>query len=303
MSFSGDVKEELAGVIPGENHCRIAELAALLRLYGKVEKNPKPRILLSADNPHALRKCFTLLNKTFNISADAFGDLSKFEKGSVIELNEENAGISRVFEKINFNDPMSLLKKDCCKRAYLRGAFIADGFINDPNKGYHFEILAESQDYTKLLTYLLSLYNITPKCSVRKKHYILYLKDADAICDVLNILGAHKSMMDMANARILRNVRNSINRRNNCDTANITKAVNAAGKQIEDILLIQNTVGLDALPDSLKQMAEVRLENPESSFTELGNLLNPPVGKSGVNHRLRKLSEYAESVRSEREKT
>jgi len=302
MSFSGDVKEELVHVLPGEAHCRMAELAALIKLYGRVEKEPEIRLFLATDNSYALRKCFTLLNKTFNIRTDAFReDLEKPK--FVIELNDSNCGIGKVFEKIDVDNPMALIKRDCCKRAYLRGAFLAAGFVNDPNKAYHFELLSDDEEFTKLLTYLILQFNIVPKRSMRKKYSVIYVKESESVSDVLSVLGAHKSMMELANARIVKEVRNGVNRRNNCDMANITKAVNAASKQIEDILLIKSSVGLDVLPDTLREMAVVRVENPESSFTELGSYLNPPVGKSGVNHRLRKISEFADDLRREREKT
>ncbi len=296
MSFSMDVKEELINVFPNEMHCRKAELAALLSYYGIVEEEGNPKVFLCTDNQAALRKCFTLLNKTFNIKTNNFWEETINRKNYIV-LTPENAEIDKVLKFLNINDPMPLIKKDCCKRAYLRGAFLAGGFVNDPEKAYHLELVSSDAEYTKLLTYLLSQFNIIPKCSLRKKYSVLYFKESEVISDVLNIMGAHKSLMEMVNAKIVKNVRNSVNRRNNCDMANITKAVTAASKQIEDILLIQNTVGLDALPDSLKEMAVVRMENPESSFSELGELLSPQVGKSGVNHRLRKLSEYAEDLR------
>lgn len=304
MSFSGDVKEELVKVLPGETHCRLAELSALIKLYGRVERKDETKILLSTDNSYALRKCFTLLNKTFNIRTDIFKDAAEKTK-SFVELKNSNtnADLKELLEKIGFDNPLPLLDRECCKRAYLRGAFLACGFVNDPSKGYHFELLTTEEEFTKLLTYLISQFNIKPKRSLRKKKTVTYIKEAEEISDVLSVLGAHRSMMEMANARIVRNVRNDINRRNNCDTANIAKAVNAASKQIEDILLISNTVGLDALPDTLKEMAIVRMENPDSSLTELGTFLNPQVGKSGVNHRMRKISEFADDLRgNEREK-
>lgn len=294
MSFSGDVKEELVRVLPSENHCRLAELSALLRFYAKVEETPSLRIVFPGENNSAQRKCFTLLNKTFNIRAD----ISQNEEGLKKTLNKDEA--EKILAKIDPNDPMPFLDRECCKRAYLRGVFLAVGFINDPIKAYHFECVSSEEEYTKLLTYLLSQFNINPKRSARKNKDVIYLKEAEGIIDVLSVLGAHKSMMDMANAKIVRNVRNDVNRRNNCDMANITKAVNAAAKQIEDIVYLQSTVGLDALPDTLREIAVLRLEYPESSLTELGELLDPPVGKSGVNHRLRKISEFASKEREKK---
>ena len=299
MSFSKDVKDELIKVIPNENHCRIAELSALFSFYAKVEIMPEKKVFFSRENSSALRKCFTLLNKTYNIVTDGFRENEEKSK-TPVELNSENCDIERILGDLSLDAPLEILNKDCCKRAYLRGAFLAAGFVNDPNKGYHFEILSDDLEKTKLLTYLFSLFNIIPKHSVRKKYNVTYVKESESIADVLSVLGAHKSMMELANARIVKDVRNSVNRRNNCDMANISKAVNAASKQIEDILLIDELVGLDALPDNLKEMAEVRMEHPESNFSELGTFLNPQVGKSGVNHRLRKISEFAEDLRNER---
>ncbi|MBR6003789.1 MAG: DNA-binding protein WhiA [Lachnospiraceae bacterium] len=299
MSFSKDVKDELTKLIPNENHCRIAELSALFSFYAKVETEPEIRVSFSRDNASALRKCFTLLNKTYNIRTDGFRTEDEKPK-TAVELTSKDCDLERVLKDLSLKAPMDILNKDCCKRAYLRGAFLAAGFVNDPNKGYHFEILSDDLEKTKLLTYLFSLFNIIPKHSVRKKYNVTYVKESESIADVLSVMGAHKCMMELANARIVKDVRNSVNRRNNCDMANISKAVNAASKQIEDILLIDELVGLDALPEGLKEMAEVRMEHPESSFSELGTFLDPQVGKSGVNHRLRKISEYAEDLRNER---
>lgn len=300
MSFSTDVKEELLKVIPHEQHCRLAEASALIKYYGEVIYKPELQIKLSTDNQIALKKCAVLLSKEFDIDASIFNDSIDKPKSYML-LNNSNANIKEIVRKLSLQDPMALIKRDCCKRAYLRGAFIASGFIGDPNGNYHFEIVTDALDYAKLLAFLFRGFDIEAKQSVRKKRYVSYLKDVESILDVLNVLGAPKAMMELMNARIVKDVRNDINRRNNCDMANISKAVNAASKQIEDIMLIHNTVGLDSLPSSLCEIAKLRVEHPESSLTELGTYLDPPVGKSGVNHRLRKISEYAADLRNERE--
>lgn len=300
MSFSTDVKEELLKVVPYESHCRLAELSALIKYYGEVIYKPELTIKLSTDNQIALKKCLSLLNKEFNIDTSIFDDSIDKPKSNVI-LNISNANIKDIVRKLSLQDPMSLIKRDCCKRAYLRGAFIASGFIGDPTGNYHFEIVTDALDYARVLAFLFRGFGIEAKQSMRKRKYVSYLKDVESIMDVLNVLSAPRAMMELMNARIVKDVRNDINRRNNCDMANISKAVNAASKQIEDIMLIHETVGLDSLPDSLSEIAKIRVEHPESSLTELGTYLDPPVGKSGVNHRLRKISEYAASLRSERE--
>ncbi len=300
MSFSTDVKEELLKVVPHEGHCRLAELSALIKYYGEVIYRPELEIRLSMDNQIALSKCKVLLSKEFNIDSSIFVDSIDKPKSYMI-LNKTNANIVEIVKKLSLQDPMSLIKRDCCKRAYLRGAFIASGFIGDPSGNYHFEIVTEALDYARLLAFLLRGFGVEAKQSVRKNRYVSYLKDVESILDVLNVLNAPKAMMELMNARIVKDVRNDINRRNNCDMANISKAVNAASKQIEDIMLIHNTVGLGSLPGSLSEIAKLRIEHPESSLTELGTYLDPPVGKSGVNHRLRKISEYATNLRNERE--
>lgn len=296
MSFSSDVKEELVKVLPHDKHCRIAELSALLKYYAKIETEPETQIILSSDNTYALKKCSVLLDKIFNIKAFIFDDSIDKHKSYVI-LKNSNANVNEVLKTVSIDNPMSLLNRDCCRRAYLRGAFIASGFVGDPQGNYHLEMVSEENEFAKLLAYLFDGFDISVKQSIRKKHYVSYFKSVENISDVLNVLGAQKAMMEVVNARIVKDVRNSINRRNNCDTANIVKAANAASKQIEDILLIDSKVGISSLPNSLREIAKLRIDNPESSLTELGLLLDPPVGKSGVNHRLRKISEYAADLK------
>lgn len=296
MSFSLDVKEELNQVLPREKHCRLAELSALFTFYGEVRFEPYPVVILPTDNKTAIRKCFTLLNKAFNINTCIFEKMIETSHEQV-ELNDENAEISKVLDVLQLSNPFGLLSKDCCKRAYLRGVFIATGFVFEPSKSYQLEMAIDSTEYARLVTLLLQDFNVTSKQMLRKKHNVIYVKGVDAVADTLNVLGAHKAIMVVANTRIMKDVRNDVNRRNNCDTANIIRASIAASKQIEDILLIQEKVGINSLPENLRDIANIRLEHPDSSLTELGEFLEPPVGKSGVNHRLRKLSEYADSLR------
>lgn len=188
------------------------------------------------------------------------------------------------------------IRKLCCKRAFLRGAFLCIGIINDPNKSYNLEFVCASEKDALALQNVIASFEIFSKISKRKNSYIVYIKEAEAIVDILNILGAHKSLMFMENLRVEKEVRNSINRKVNCETANIAKTVSASQKQIADIKKIEEKLGLEKLEEPLRQMAYVRLEHGESSLSELGGYLNPKVGKSGVNHRLRKLSEIASKL-------
>lgn len=287
-SFSAEVKEELCNVIPTARHCQLAEIAAIIHFGCKlVEKNGQTEAVLHTEHESVVRKYFTLLKKTFIINTNAQVVLQ------AVKLFESDTQIHQLEEGIH---PL-LIKNSCCKRAYLRGAFICIGSMSDPRKGYHLEFVCDYEPQAEQLKQVLISFGLDAKIVIRKKYYVVYLKEGAGIVDLLNIMGAHLSLMNLENLRIEKEMRNSINRQVNCEAANITKTVNAASKQIDDITLIRDKCGLSSLPDNLREMAETRLEYPEASLKELGGLLNPPVGKSGVNHRLRKLSEIADKIR------
>ncbi len=300
MSFSGTVKEELAAQISPARHCQLAELAALL-LYNGAACDGGRHLLLNTENEAVAKKCFTLLRKTFNIEAVVQGrrrlisdDEPEYRVLQALHLAEEEKG------NIILTNPVNslLVKSSCCARAYLRGAFLSVGSMSDPVKGYHLEFVCDERAQAIQLQKMLSEFQIEARIIKRKKYQVVYLKEGAGIVDLLNVMGAHVSLMELENMRILKEMRNSINRRVNCETANISKTVTAAGRQIEDILLIRDRYGFENLPDNLRQMAEIRLEYPDAALKELGGYLEPNVGKSGVNHRLRRLSEIAEKIRS-----
>lgn len=170
--------------------------------------------------------------------------------------------------------------------------------MSDPQKSYHLEFVCTDEDKARQLQSVIQGFDIEAKIVLRKKYYVVYLKEGSGIVDLLNVCEAPIALMKLENLRIVKEMRNSVNRRVNCETANITKTVNAATRQIEDIIYIRDHYGLENLPEPLSQMAEVRLENPDAPLKELGEYLDPPVGKSGVNHRLRKLSELADRIRT-----
>ena len=185
----------------------------------------------------------------------------------------------------------------CCKRAFIRGAFLSAGSISDPEKFYHFEITCASMRKAKQLQGLMASFDIEARIVLRKRYFVVYVKEGSQIAELLQIMEAPVALMELENIRIVKEMRNSVNRQVNCETANINKTVSAAVKQMEDIRYIQDTIGLESLPENLQEMARVRLERPEATLKELGEALEPPVGKSGVNHRLRKLSLMAENLR------
>lgn len=285
MSFSSNVKDEIIEIIGNARHCQLAELSAIVHFAGKKCKGGGI-IDIPVENEHASQKAFTLLEKTFNINSIS----ETVALALKLEINKEQFDINRVTD-------VRLLKNDCCRRAFLRGVFLSSGSLSDPNKGYHLEFVCACEEQASQLVDILAGYGVEAHSILRKKYYVVYIKEGEAIVDVLNIMGAHMSLMDLENTRILKEISNSINRRVNCETANIAKTVGAASKQTEDIIYIRDNYGLKRLPDRLREIAEVRLENPEATLKELGELLDPPVGKSGVNHRLRKLSEFAEELR------
>ena len=290
MSFSADVKEELEKVIPASRHCQLAELAALIyfgcKISGDAERGYEVEV--TSENPFVARKYFTLLKKTYIINGNV-----ESKALQAVKILDENGSLSGMLEEVN---PV-LIKKSCCKRAYLRGAFLCLGSMSDPHKGYHLEFVCEYEPWAEQIRQVIGSFDLEAKIIKRKKYYVVYLKEGEGIVDLLNVMGAHRLLMELENLRVEKEVRNSINRQVNCEAANITKTVTAASKQIEDILYLQRHYGLSNLPDNLRQMAETRLEHPESSLQELGGYLNPPVGKSGVNHRLRKLSNIANELR------
>lgn len=290
MSFSGEVKEELAKHISPARHCQIAELAAIMNFCGQYgrDKDGNYTIGFQTENEALIRKSFTLLKKTYNIDGN-------------VSLREQD--VRSLLQKIgNLEEPVSplLIKNSCCQRAFLRGAFLSVGSMSAPEKGYHLEFACPSEAKAKQLQKLIKGFDIESKIVLRKKYYVVYLKEGAGIVDLLNVCEAPVSLMNLENLRILKEMRNSVNRRVNCETANIAKTVNAAARQVEDIEYLRDHYGFQNLPESLREMAEVRLENPDSPLKELGEYFTPAIGKSGVNHRLRKLSELAEKVRSTR---
>lgn len=311
MSFSGMVKEELSKQISSARHCRIAELSALLCTCGKLEYASDGQILkIQTENEAVARKCFTLLRKTYNIETEiAIRESSHMKKGKVyISEISDPLQIQAVLQGTKlFADEMDgghltlenllVVQQTCCKRAFIRGAFLSSGSISDPEKGYHFEIVYPDEKRAEQLQAMIRSFDVDAKIVLRKKSYVVYVKEGAQIVDMLAVMEANVALMNLENIRILKEMRNSVNRKVNCETANINKTVNAAVKQMDDIRLIQKTVGFEQLNEGLAQIAELRLQYPEATLKELGMMLSPQVGKSGVNHRLRKLSAMAEELR------
>ncbi len=324
MSFSGDIKREIARQIPDEYHCLLAEIAAIIRYAGNLTGDADcGRITMETENVTLARKYLRLIKKAFDIPVDlnikklpsgksrlyrivlASGEKESPSASADDSLQEIRAGdrFSRVWretadwERDAFRE--CLLEYPCCRRAFIRGAFLTSGSMSNPGKSYHFEIVCRDSRGAEELCRVIETFEIDPKIIQRKNKYVVYLKDSEAIVDILNVMSASNALMNLENIRIMKEMKNSANRQYNCDSANINKMVRTATRQLEGIRLIEQRMGLNRLSPSLREMALVRLEHPEESLKELGDYLNPPVGKSGVNHRLKKLEEIAESLRKE----
>ena len=286
MSFSSDVKEELAGVIPQARHCRIAELSAIMHLAGQIGVSEGDvTIGFNAFGESLIKKGFTLLEITFNIGKSLKSSDSEFTSlvGCLGDLN----------------DPVDelILKNTCCKRAFLRGAFLASGSVSDPDKGYHLEFVCEDGSKADQIVRLCGDFEINARKTLRRDETIVYVKEGEMIGELLSVMGAQNSYMDFENRRIYKDVSNTVNRRVNCETSNIRKTVTAASRQLDDIRFLEEHGFLDDLPEPLKEAAYGRLEHPDATLAELGALMDPPVGKSGINHRLLRLSDIARQKR------
>ncbi|NLM72722.1 MAG: DNA-binding protein WhiA [Clostridiaceae bacterium] len=310
MSFSMDVKNELSRLEDNNLESKKFLLMGLLRT-GLVLRSYKKekRLVFITENAALSRHLFSLVKeisqnspgvvmlktrrfRTHTIYGIDFTKLIRNDthgmlKSMGISLSPEGDALS--YEPI-------FIKSRTHKRAYIRGCFLATGSISDPDKSYHLEITFANHMLTEEFIDFLKDFDIQARQIMRKGYYLAYLKEGQEIVDFLNVVGAHSSLMDLENIRILKDMRNQVNRIVNCETANLEKTVKAAYRQVENIKYINDHLGLDKLPKSLHDIAFLRLENPDISLTELGRLLTPPLSKSGVNHRLRKLDKIAEDL-------
>lgn len=313
MSFSDQVKEELTRIDLEEECCDWAELAALIKLNGSLEiKKNKFVLKIVSQKAVIARKVYSLLKEKFDFLTKIIvrrGMYLNKDNHYIIKLPPQNGvkelllncGLITDECELSHQIQEELVVKRCCQKSYLRGVFLAGGSINDPDSSYHLEIWVDSHDYALELTSLIKeKFQLEFKIRSRNGDYLLYLKKAEDIVKVLNIIGAHSALLNFENTRVLKEVRNQVNRIVNCETANLNKTIEAARKQIENIKLIEKVKGLDSLTPSLQEIARLRLENPYVSLKELGELLEPSLSKSGVNHRLRRIKKIAKEIKEEK---
>ena len=315
MSFTSDVKKELSTKIEKNAHCRVAVIAALISSCTdiKIDENDNYTLVFMTDTEVTAFMFATLIEKTFKYQAyitEKENPLAAHNVTYQVIIDDTNI-VRNVLDKINLVDKYGEMRenlsvdhngtisRECCKRAYLKGAFMASGSVSDPNKDYHLEINCPSKAKADFIKDLMGCFGVNAKILSRKENYMVYVKEGESIGDLLKVMGATVAVMELENVRILKDMSNYYNRQTNCDAANIKKTVTTARRQIDDIQFIIDHVGIDYLPEKLQQIAVLRLENPEVSLVELGELMEPSLGKSGVNHRLRKISEIANKLRDE----
>lgn len=304
-SFSTEVKNELARITADDACCRIAELAALMRMGASMSIGSKMNlgINFSTENPAIARKTLTLLKESFQLKTEVVVSRAR-------RLKKKNSYLVRVVpapavsellttlgimqgDNLNVSSDAGLLRKTCCQQAYLRGAFLGGGSVSKPEGDYHLELVTGNDGFAKTLVSLFKNFELPVGITDRKNDAIIYLKDSEAIMDFLGIVGAEEAIVEFEVARNVKDVRNQVNRLVNCETANLQKTVNAAVRQVGRIKLIEEKLGLENLPDNLKEVAWLRLEHPEANLQELVVANHNKIGKSGMNHRLRKLEQIA----------
>lgn len=312
MSFSADMKAELAVLPISDMCCACAELSAVAAFSGRLKKQNGEYIFsVITENAKVAKRIYDLIKFVFGIIAKIGINKNKFVSYSVcisgdenilkilktLDLIPEDTHIDKILG-ITLN--LDLMPKKCCKKAFVRGAFIVAGAIINPEKNYHLEFVTHRYRLQRQFSELLASFGVLPKTVVRKSNYVIYFKNSEDIGDVLAITGASSAVMEYHNMRILKDIRNNVNRQQNCDMANLEKTISAATRQCDAIEFLMSKGVFDKLPEQLRQIAELRLENREISLSDLGKMLTPTISKSGINHRMRKIVELAEKYANER---
>ncbi|MEH7479520.1 DNA-binding protein WhiA [Neobacillus drentensis] len=309
MSFASETKKELTN-LEVKTCCIQAELSALIRMNGSLSfSNRKLVVDIQTENAAIARRIYTLLKKSYDVQVELLvRKKMRLKKNNVYivrlshqakEILEDTKIIGEGFTIIHDISP-ELVKKKCCKRSYLRGAFLAGGSVNNPEtSSYHLEIFSLYKEHNDSLCELMNTFGLNSKTLERKKGYITYLKEAEKITEFLNVAGAHNALLRFEDVRIVRDMRNSVNRLVNCETANLNKTIGASIRQVENIRYINATVGLQILPEKLREIAELRLNYTDVTLKELGEMVSGgAISKSGINHRLRKIDAIADKLRA-----
>ncbi|MCT3574368.1 DNA-binding protein WhiA [Levilactobacillus brevis] len=309
MSYASEVKKELTTLEVHRENAK-AELVALIRMNGALGLANRRFVLnVQTENPAIARRMYQLLKQFYDLESELLVRRKMKLKKNNLYIVRVKTGVTEVLSDLGIFDGMQLLESvpneilddDMRVRSYLRGAFLAGGSVNNPETSrYHLEIYSLYEEHNQVIADMMNRYELNARTIVRRSGYITYLKGAEKIADFLSLIGATTAMLRFEDVRIMRDMRNSVNRLVNCENANLDKVANASTRQIDNIEFIDATVGLGQLPTKLREVAEARLEHKEVSLKELGDLVpGGPISKSGINHRLRKINDYAKQLREE----
>ena len=305
-SFASIVKKELTQLEVHPEHAK-AELSALIRMNGSLTLMAHRFVLnIQTENPAIARRIYSLIRQVYHHEANLVVHRKMKLKKTYQYIVRLTEGVNDILSDLAILDPTtmaisttvpaSVLKEPQRMRSYLRGAFLASGSVNNPETSrYHLEIYSLYADHNAGILKMMNHFHLNARTVERRSGYIVYLKEAEKIADFLQVIGATNAMLKFEDIRIVRDMRNSVNRLVNCETANMNKTIDAAQKQIENINYLKDHVGLDNLPTKLREIAVLRLAHPDVSLQELGAMVpGGTISKSGVNHRLRKLNQIAE---------
>lgn len=307
MSYASTVKNELTHLTVHRSNAK-AELMALIRMNGSVTIWDRQLILnIKTENPAIVKRIYSLILEFYHVHGKLIvRKRMKLKKNNIYIVQIQhfaarilaNLGIlshNRLSESV----PASLFHHDAQMRSYLRGAFLAGGSVNNPKTSrYHLEIYSLYRSHNDLIAKMMNHYHLHAKTTRRRSGYITYLKEAERIADFLQLIGATNSMLRFEDIRIVRDMSNSVNRLVNCETANMNKTADASTRQVSNIRLIDKSLGINRLPKKLRAVAVARLNHQEVSLKKLGQLVaGGPISKSGVNHRLRKLNQFADRLK------
>ncbi len=304
MSFAGEIRDELAHVEPDCQDCKIAELSALIRIEGKLSANY--RLELTTETASVARRIVSLIHDVYGLKTEITTRRSTLHKSynylitvpAQIGLEKALRNLGIISDQgLEFGIPPNLVKKECCAASYLRGAFLGGGFIADPRGDFHFELTTQHEELAHGLVGIMDDLGIPAKASLRRGTYVVYLKGADSITDFLALTGAHRGVLALENVRVTKSVRNDVNRRLNAEMANQAKSIDASMDQVMAIRLIIDKRGIESLPPALQDLARLRLAHPDVSLRELGELADPPLSKSAVYHRIRRIEAIAQELR------
>lgn len=311
ISFANEVRNELARIVSEKPCCQRAEIIALIRCNGTLSIAQRQiGLILKTDNASVARKIFKLVRSNYNLFTEiVVRQKMRFHRHNSyqVKIPPQKGTREMLMEmdvldatyRFNYQLNSSLVSKECCARSYLRGTFLGAGSVNHPEGGYHLEVSCDNEEYSQeLLDFFATFFNVNGNIVYRKSSHVVYFKSSEDISTLLNLMGAHSALLKFEDYRVMKNIKNDVNRRVNCETANLDKTINAAMQQLEEIELIEHSRGLDTLPPSLREIARLRLAHPYVSLKELGQLLTPSLSKSGVNGRLRRISKIAEQIRT-----